>query len=273
MNPFFQLLIRHLLASAGGFFAAHQITGSSTSSIVVGLLTLAIPTLWSWIAKVLDFDEYKGKELINGSEAFRILLASLVSQGITALSVYFAVDANHPEILLGALVNAGAAKFGLHQKAVGMPAVKLMIASLCLLSLSSCANDPGSREALIKFGKRVALSVAETAVVVAQMELATRTQDWINAKTAGDHVKEMLAQTAMLSAQQSLTAAAKALAKEKAKLDKQPVNVSPKNNTASSVQGRELSRDLSSGFNSPRVGIPLYGNRVAFMLGTADVRN
>lgn len=103
----------------------------------------------------------------------------------------------------------------------------LILAGLCLLSLSSCANDPGSREALIKFGKRVALSVAETAVVVAQMDLATRTQDWINAKTAGDPLKEMLAQTAMLSAQQALTSAAKALAKEQAKLDKQPVKVLP----------------------------------------------
>lgn len=139
MSPVVPLLIRHGLASLGGFFAAHQITGSSTSSIIVGLIVLAVPTVWSWLANLLRLEYIAPSTFdIGKNEILRTLLGSLVSQGITALSVYFATDANNPELLGVALVNAAAAKFGLHQKALGMPGLKLLLLSASVLSVTSC---------------------------------------------------------------------------------------------------------------------------------------
>jgi hypothetical protein len=141
MNALVQLLIRHGLASLGGFFAAHQITGSSTSSIIVGLIILAVPTVWSWLANLLHMEDIAPSTFdIGKNEILRTLIGSLVSQGITALSVYFATDANNPELLGVALVNAAASKFGLHQKALGMPGLKLLLLSASVLSLASCSS-------------------------------------------------------------------------------------------------------------------------------------
>jgi hypothetical protein len=141
MNALLQLLIRHGLASLGGFFAAHQITGSSTSSIIVGLIVLAVPTVWSWLANLLRMEDIAPSTFdIGKNEILRTLIGSLVSQGITALSVYFATDANNPELLGVALVNAAASKFGLHQKALGMPGLKLLILSASALSVTSCSS-------------------------------------------------------------------------------------------------------------------------------------
>lgn len=140
MTPTLQLIIRHLLAMCGGFFAAHNISGDSTTSIVLGFAILAIPVVWSAIAKWLKLDDKLSYD-ITGNQMLRVALGSLISQGITALSTYFAVDANQPELLLGALVNAGLSKAGLHQKAAfigAQDALKLCVACLCLLSLS-CA--------------------------------------------------------------------------------------------------------------------------------------
>lgn len=277
---FIQILIRHGLASLGGFFAANHITGSTTSSIVVGLVTLAIPVFWSWVSKVLKYDDSSAKaEGITHSEIFRTLLGAIVSQGITALSVYFAIDADNPELLLGAAANAAASKFGLQQKLTGMPALKVLMACLCVLSLSSCANNPEAKQALINFGKRVALTVGETAVVVAQVELATKTQAWLDAKTAGDPVKEALARATMMGAQQALAAAAKALANEKAKLDKQPVNVTaakqPQAAPASNFPPPCEEPDVEDGPGCMRLAnrIPRHGMSVAFMLSTVNVSN
>jgi len=164
MNSVIQLLIRHGLASLAGFFAAHQINGDTSSGIIAGLLLLIIPTVWSWVANLLHLDSLKPYSAeISKSEALRVLLGSLVSQGITALSVYFATDANNPELLLAAAINAGASHFGIHQKALGMPGLKLLLLSVSVLSVTSCSNlvpfmlrHETEIEAAVIYGTRIA---------------------------------------------------------------------------------------------------------------------
>ena len=164
MSPLIQLLIRHGLASLGGFFAAHQINGSTTTGIIVGLIVLAIPTVLSWVANLRHIKEITPSTFdIGKNEILRTLLGSLVSQGITALSVYFATDANNPEALLVAIGNVTAAKFGLHQKALMMPGLKLIALASCLLPLASCSSlvpfmlrHETEIEAAVIYGTRIA---------------------------------------------------------------------------------------------------------------------
>ena len=126
----------------GGWFAANNIAGDSTTSILVGLGLIAIPTVWSAIVKWLHLEDISPIGEIGKSEALRALLGSLVSQGVSALSTYLAVDANQPELLAGALINIGLSKAGLHQKVAfigAQDALKVCVACLYMLSLSSCA--------------------------------------------------------------------------------------------------------------------------------------
>ncbi|MFZ2279292.1 MAG: hypothetical protein WAW39_15980 [Prosthecobacter sp.] len=200
MTPFIQLLIRHLLASLGAVFAAHNITGDSTTSIVVGFITLAIPTLISWFGKVVSIDNAKAGAL-TGSEVFRALIGSLVSQGITALSVYFSIDANNPELLLGAIVNVGASKLGLHQKVMGLPGAVQALALMSVLSLSSCATSsaliasPFGR-ALIATADQLGKAVIETTQKVGLEQIILQASAKVAALKAegihADPVKEIL---------------------------------------------------------------------------------
>lgn len=139
MNALIQLGIRHLLALCGAWFAANNISGDSTESIVLGLVMVLISVAWSACAKWLKI-EYKVSDCIPHQAMIRALLGSVVSQGITAASAYFAIDANHPELFGVALVNAAASKAGLHQKLAGAPEAKVLVACLCVLTLSSCAG-------------------------------------------------------------------------------------------------------------------------------------
>lgn len=144
MNALLALLVRHLLAAGGGFFAAHNITGDSTTSIVIGVGIAAISLGCSAVAKVFHLDD-KLAGCITDSQVLRIFLGALVSQAVTWLSTYFAIDANSPELLGVAVINAGLSKFGAHQKLAMLGSkdavnLFLVLGSLCCVSCSALTD-------------------------------------------------------------------------------------------------------------------------------------
>ena len=74
MNALIAPLIRQGLAACGGLFAANQITGDSTTSIVVGLVMLFIPTAWSWVAKCIHLEDNSQFGYASNSEMFRVFI-------------------------------------------------------------------------------------------------------------------------------------------------------------------------------------------------------
>jgi hypothetical protein len=206
----------------GGFFAAHGIDGSSSIGIITGLLMLGIATAWSLGEKWLNL---KPGQLTDGAMV-RSIAGALASQIVTGLSAYFAVDANQPELLGVAVLNAGLSKAGVHQRLAGAPVVKVLVACLALLCLPSCESF--TKDDAIAFGKRVAIGAGEASVQVARATLVVKTQEWLAAIKEGDAVKIALTKLAVDSAFQALDAAERALAKERGKLEqrtsaKQPV--------------------------------------------------
>lgn len=142
MTALVSLLIRHALMLSAGFFTAHSIDGSSTVGIITGLLMLACVTAWSLAEKWLDFKPGQ----LTDSAMLRSILGALASQLVTAASAYFAVDANQPELLGVALVNAGLSKAGLHQKLASIgykDAVNFFLLSFLSANLISCAHVKG----------------------------------------------------------------------------------------------------------------------------------
>lgn len=165
MNSLIALLIRHGLAGCAGFFAAHNISGDSTTSLITGLLMLSIVTGWSWLARALKIEDAKpGFDMITHNEIVRTFIASLVSQLVTFLSAYFATDANNPELLGVAVINAGLSKVGAHQKLAFMgskDALKLLFFVPCASFLVSCdtirtfaLNNRATIEEVIVYGVR-----------------------------------------------------------------------------------------------------------------------
>lgn len=299
MNELIQLLIRHGLASAGGFFAAHNITGDTTVSIIVGLIFCLIPTVWSWFAKMLHLDLSKGgMGFVTGSEGLRLLVGSLVSQGVTALSVYFAVDANNPELLLGALANVGASKLGLHQKVLGVPgAVKLLTSCLCVLSLNSCApltafmasNAGQATVALAELGLNVAaakgkITTGDNVAIQRGLAIVTNPEDPTSVKVFS--LAELGLQAAVargvvkqgdaLIIQEGAAIIKNAVIAPQLPSAKQPVKVLP--TAAVKARQKQLKPELHNEDDGPGCmqlaeRIPVYGERVAFMLSTVNVRN
>lgn len=165
MNSLIALLIRHGLAGCAGFFAANNISGDSTTSLITGLLMLSIVTVWSWIARALKIEDAKpGFDMITRNEIVRTFIASLVSQLVTFLSAYFATDANNPELLGVAVINAGLSKVGAHQKLAFMgskEALKSFIVLGSLFLVSACdtvrsfaLNNRATIEEVIVYGVR-----------------------------------------------------------------------------------------------------------------------
>ncbi len=280
----------------GGWFAANKISGDSTTSIVVGLGIIAIPTAWSWIAKWFHLDNTLPYKL-GTSETLRTLLGALVSQGITALSTYFAIDANHPELLLAALANAGAAKMGLHQKIAFMgaqDALKVLPVCICVLSLSSCAGamallaNPAVDNAaisLVELGLDEAVSrgvVTPGQVVTIKKAGAVITDP--NDSTISKAVKlediglDVAVAAGKLNPGDSLlikkATAIVTSAANAAPSAKQPVSVVPVKTASARIQQPTECRRSQSIPACMQIagGVPLYGERVAFVLRTGDVK-
>ncbi|MCF7788631.1 MAG: hypothetical protein K9N47_21085 [Prosthecobacter sp.] len=294
MSSIIQLIVRHLLALCGGWFAAHHITGDSTTSIVVGVAVVGIPVVWSVIAKWLHLDD-KLVEDISGSQMLRVALGSLVSQGITALSAYFAVDANNPELLGVAVINAGLSKAGLHQKlalAGSVTVVKVLMLCGCVLALSSCATSsaliasPFGR-ALMATADQLGKAVIETTQKVGLEQIILQASAKVAALKAegihADPVKEILRGsqiTAFTDVIEAAQAKYQQLTGGRFTLPKNPINVQPAVTvTASHTQRRqnrlkpELQYEEGPGCMQLADRIPLYGTRVAFALSTVNVRN
>jgi hypothetical protein len=150
MNSLISLLIRHALMLCAGFFTAHGIDGSSSVGLITGLLMLACVTAWSLAEKWLNLRPGQ----LTDSAMLRTIVGALASQLVTAASAYFAVDANQPELLGVALVNAGLSKAGVHQKLANIgaqDALKILLVSLspCLLVFgSACSITPTQRATL-----------------------------------------------------------------------------------------------------------------------------
>lgn len=271
-----QLVIRHSLAALGAFLASHGITimdTNSTSAILVGVVMWLVSLAWSWQTKTRLDD--------TNSERILKLVGALVSQGLAALAGVmeqqgFTGNPDDAAAVTLFAANLGAAKLGWHQKALGVPpaqAVRLLIAAWCVVSLASCElmKQPGPRGA--------ALSAAEAALVIAEMQLNASMQDWLNADkgSLGEQIAKGLA---VAAAKAAFDAAHKAVARERAKLinapGKQPVNVQPKEPV--NVQPLALQPRHAPGRSGPRglhglrlaaVEVPDYGARVAAQLSTA----
>ena len=253
------LIIRHSIAAAGGWFAANNITGDTTASIIIGLLMLAFPVIWSWVEKAMKLDEASayGPSL---NSALRALLGAVVSQLVTAMSTYFAVDANNPELLGVAVLNAGASQLGWHQRAAFLGsknALKLLLLCGCMLALASCSTF--SQHDAKRVGSQIGLAAADTAIILARMQLAAAESELqLAASQPGADQRMLLAKKlGVIAARRALDEAERAIARQRARLDaKQPRAVTWSGND-------------SSPLNLPRcLMIPAYGNRVATHLAS-----
>lgn len=262
MSSLIQLLVCHALAGLGGFFAAHHIDGSTTTGILVGLAMMALGVIISSVSKWFKLDPPQ----ITDNMLLRQFLGAVVSQGITALSAYFATDANDPQLLAVAAINMGASKLGAHQKLAllgAKDALKTLALCSSLFALSACSSF--TKQDAIIYGERVGLAAADTAIVLARMQLASAAADLDAAKhEPGANVNAILAkQLGVTAAQQALDAAERAVSKQRARLDaKQPREVSP--SSIEQPPARNASRSDAGGASSSI--IPDHGTRVAAQL-------
>lgn len=225
--PLLSLIVRHGLMLCGGFFAAHGIDGSSTIGMVTGLLMLGVVTAWSLAEKWLNL---KPGQLTDNT-MLRSIAGAVASQLVTALSAYFATDANNPELLGVAALNVGLSKLGVHQKLAAIGAkevVRLCILSLLSVSLVSCSTF--TKEDAKAAGAQIGLAAADAAIVIARMQLASAESELAlaAAQPGADQRVIVAKQLAVIAARQALDQAQKAIARQRVKLDaKQPRDVQP----------------------------------------------
>jgi len=304
MSAFILLLIRQGIAALGGYLAANGIAmdGSPTThSLILGLCLMGFASSWSWLSKMLKID-YDISAW--NATALRTALGSLISQGITFASAYYAVDANDPSALAVAVINAVASHYGVHQliafqtpieKAAAIKAMALCLFMSCLVScaaLSTWLASPAGQAtvSLASLGLDVAAAKGKIApgqvitikqgVAVISDPTASATDKVVKLEHLG--LQEAVASGKLAPGDSLIIQQATAIIQQAvetpapAPAAKQPVNVQPANNpsTASTAHGRELARDLSTGFDSRSAGhipgcmrladsMPQYGSRVA----------
>lgn len=288
-SPLFIILFRHFIALYGGWFAAKNIASDSTTSILLGLAIIAIPTVWSVIVKWLHLEDNSPIAELGRSEMLRTVLGSLISQGVTAASAWLAVDANNPELLAGALINVGLSKAGLHQKLAfigAQDALKIITVCLCMLSLNSCApftafmasNAGQATVALAELGLNVAaakgkITPGDNVAIQRGLAIVTNPADPTSVKVFS--IAELGLQAAVargaikqgdaLIIQEGAAIIKSAIIAPQPVEAKQPVNVKPV--TVSHAE------DDGPGCMQLAERIPDYGYRVAFALSTGSVRN
>jgi hypothetical protein len=202
-----------------GWFAANGIDGSSSVGIITGLLMLGIATAWSLREKWLNLKPGQ----LTDSTMLRTIVGSLASQIVTGLSAYFAVDANQPELLGVAVLNAGLSKAGVHQRLAGVKAAQILMASLALLSLPACSTI--TKEDARAAGAQIGLAAADAAIIIARVQLSQAEAELAAAATQpGADQRVILAkQLGVIAARKALDEAEKAIAKQRARSAKQPV--------------------------------------------------
>lgn len=250
MQSLLSLLVRHALMLCSGWFAANGIDGSNTVGIVTGLLILGVVTAWSLAEKWLNLKPGQ----LTDSIMLRTIVGSLASQIVTGLSAYFAVDANQPELLGVAVLNAGLSKVGVHQRLAGVKAAQILIASLALLSLPSCSSF--SKEDAKAAGAQIGLAAADAAILIARMQLSQAEAELATAATQPDADQRVILakQLGVIAARKALDEAEKAIAKQRAKTSaKNPVTVW-RGDDSSPVQLAQIypTRQCSSGTTQSR---------------------
>jgi hypothetical protein len=155
----------------------------------------------------------------------RSIAGALASQIVTGLSAYFAVDANQPELLGVAVLNAGLSKAGVHQRLAGAPVVKVLVACLALLCLPSCSSF--TREDARAAGAEIGLAAADAAIVIARMQLAQAEAELAAAalEPGADQRVILAKQLGVLAARRALDEAERAIAKQRARSTKNPLTV------------------------------------------------
>lgn len=144
MIPYLTLALRHIFAGLAAYLAAHGFDGTpNTGSLVLGLVLFGIATAWSWLAKLMHL-EGVGVDL-DKNTTLRTAIGSLISQGITFASAYYAVDANDPTALSVAVLNSVASHYGMHQQIAHQTPLEVATAIKALalgslIALSSCAT-------------------------------------------------------------------------------------------------------------------------------------
>jgi hypothetical protein len=256
MQSLLSLLVRHGLMLCSGWFAANGIDGSSSVGIVTGLLILGVVTAWSLAEKWLNLKPGQ----LTDSVMLRTIVGSLASQIVTGLSAYFAVDANQPELLGVAIINAGLSKAGVHQKLAGVKAAQILVASLALLSLPSCSTF--TKADAKAAGAQIGLAAADAAILIARMQLSSAEAELAEAavQPGADQRFILAKQLGVMAARKALDEAERAIAKQRAKTSaKNPVKVQPEVSTTENTEHTEPEC-------LRRITIPDYGVRVAAVL-------
>jgi hypothetical protein len=243
-----------------GWFAANGIDGSSSVGIITGLLILGIVTAWSLAEKWLNLKPGQ----LTDSTMLRTIVGSLASQIVTGLSAYFAVDANQPELLGVAVLNAGLSKAGVHQRLAGVKAAQILIASLALLCLPSCESF--TKDDARAAGAQIGLAAADAAIIIARMQLSQAEAELAAAATQpGADQRVILAkQLGVIAAKKALDEAEKAIAKQRAKSAKQPLHVTYPSGHLPEAASAGQSRECGALVHSPLRG------RMAPALGRDD---
>ncbi len=297
MNQFIQLIVRHGLMLLSGALAAHHFDNlNTTAGIVLAILVMIITTCWSYVAKMLHLENLVGETGLDESDCLRTLLGALISHGITFASAYFSIDANDPNLLAVAAINALASHYGMHQQiAHGTPLdvatrIKPMLLLLCM-ALVSCAtttailSSPFGR-AVIASADQLAAQVVKTTeetglsqiILQASAKVAALNAEGVNA----DIVKETLRLSEIAGFKAVINAAQdkyQALTGQRFTLPKNPVKVtaakSPREDPASNFPPPCDEPDAEAVPACMRIAnrIPLYGYKVAFMLSTAEIKN
>lgn len=214
------ILLRHTFAALAGMLVHAGIAtdAGSTGSLVAGLCVYVIVTILSTLFKMELSDSHK--------QIAQKLAAAFASQFVAALAGWLQADAatvGDPVALSLFLGNITVSRLRGH-----VPPARLaqwLMLALCL-PLASCSSF--TKGDAIMLGKRLGLATGDAAVALARIELAKKIQEWVQAEESGDPIKIALASLAMQAAQESLDAAERAIAKERARLDaKQPRDVQP----------------------------------------------
>lgn len=224
MIDFAQLIVRHGLAALAAYLSAKGFGGvDTTAGILCALVILGVVCFWSWVAKMMKFDPAFGIGPGTG-DALRTMLGTLVSQGITFASTYYAIDANDPSALAVAVLNSIASHYGVHQQIAHQTpiavasAIKVIAGALLMSCMVSCTGltaflaSPVGQAAVASaatLGKQLANAVVETEVAQiitkATASLAALEAQGVNSDTAKEITRqgEMAALQAVIDAAQN----------------------------------------------------------------------
>lgn len=183
-------LVRHILAAAAGYTAAHGIDGSTTTGLVAGGVLYVASTIWSLVGKKIGpliekwglADAYNESDeaRIYGRQMLAMILGAGTSQLVAALSGWllasgFAGNPDHPEAVMIFLANLGLSKArGESSAEAQLQVVKLLILGALCLTQINCAvvkvpMPGGERSAYFVNADVVGLEATATSLSIASV--------------------------------------------------------------------------------------------------------